>query len=96
VWTLLPFVQAGCGAIPRSHLVDQLKQAVVAVVGGKITRALIGGSARATHWLRASRDVDFPANADDADRLHHILLAGNYRCVHRSENVANYCVMTKG
>jgi hypothetical protein len=40
--------------------------------------------------VRATRDVDFLADADDADRLHGILLSLDYRCVHRSEDAANY------
>lgn len=75
--------------MPR--LVDQVKQAVAAFVGCKTTPALIGGLALAAHQVvRATRDVDFLADTDDADRLHHILLALGYRCVHRSEDAANY------
>jgi hypothetical protein len=74
-----------------SRLVDQIKQAVAAFVGCKTTPALIGGLALAAHQVvRATRDVDFLADADDADRLHEILLALGYRCVHRSEDAANY------
>jgi hypothetical protein len=52
---------------------------------------LIGGLALAAHQVvRATRDVDFLADADDADRLHDTLLALGYRCVHRSEDAANY------
>ena len=74
-----------------SRLVDQIKQAVAAFVGCKTSPALIGGLALAAHQVvRATRDVDFLADADDADRLHEILLALGYRCVHRSEDAANY------
>jgi hypothetical protein len=74
-----------------SRLVDQIKQAVAAFAGCKTTPALIGGLALAAHHVvRATRDVDFLADADDADRLHEILLALGYRCVHRSEDAANY------
>lgn len=74
-----------------SRLVEQIKQAVAAFVGCKTTPALIGGLALAAHQVvRATRDVDFLADADDADRLHEILLALGYRCVHRSEDAANY------
>lgn len=74
-----------------SRLVDQIKQAVAAFVGCKATPALIGGLALAVHQVvRATRNVDFLADADDADRLHDILLAQGYRCVHRSEDAANY------
>ena len=40
-------------------------------------------------WRR-TRDVDFLIDADDADRLHDILLGLGYRCVHRSPDAANY------
>ena len=40
--------------------------------------------------MRATRDVDFLVDADDADRLHDILLGIGYRCVHRSPDAANY------
>jgi hypothetical protein len=74
-----------------SRLVDQIKQALVAFVGCKTTPALIGGLALAAHQVvRATRDVDFLADAEDAERLHEILLALGYRCVHRSEDAANY------
>jgi hypothetical protein len=74
-----------------SRLVEQIKQAVTAFVGCKTTPALIGGLALAAHQVvRATRDVDFLADADDADRLHEILLALGYRCVHRSGDAANY------
>lgn len=74
-----------------SRLVDQIKQAVAAFVGCKTTPALIGGLALAAHQVvRATRDVDFLVDADDADRLHDILLDLGYRCVHRSEDAANY------
>lgn len=74
-----------------SRLVDQIKQAVAAFVGCKTTPALIGGLALAVHQVvRATRDVDFLVDADDADRLHGILLDLGYRCVHRSEDAANY------
>ena len=74
-----------------SRLVEQIKQVVDAFVGCKTTPALIGGLALAAHQVvRATRDVDFLADADDADRLHEILLALGYRCVHRSEDAANY------
>jgi hypothetical protein len=74
-----------------SRLVEQIKQAVAAFAGCGTTPALIGGLALAAHQVvRATRDVDFLADANDADRLHEILLALGYRCVHRSEDAANY------
>jgi hypothetical protein len=74
-----------------SRLVEQIKQAVAAFTGCKTPPALIGGLALAAHQVvRATRDVDFLADADDGNRLHDILLGLGYRCVHRSEDAANY------
>jgi hypothetical protein len=74
-----------------SRLLDQVKQAVAAFTGCKTTPALIDGLALAAHQVvRATRDVDFLADADDADHLHDILLGLGYRCTHRSEDAANY------
>lgn len=74
-----------------SRLVEQIKQAVAAFAGCKTSPALIGGLALAAHEVvRATRDVDFLVDADDADRLHETLLALGYRCAHRSADAANY------
>jgi hypothetical protein len=74
-----------------SRLVEQIEQAVAAFVGCKTTPALIGGLALAAHQVvRATRDVDFLADIDDADHLDGILKSLGYRCVHRSEDAANY------
>lgn len=74
-----------------ARLVDQIREALAAFAGGKTSPALIGGLALAAHQVvRATQDVDFLVDADDADRLHGILLDLGYRCVHRSEDAANY------
>jgi hypothetical protein len=53
--------------------------------------ALIGGLALAAHKvIRATRDVDFLVASTDADRVHALLLALGYQCVHRSADAANY------
>lgn len=73
------------------RLVDQIREAAAAFTGLKTPPALIGGLALAAHnVVRATRDVDFLADADDGDRLHALLLELGYRCVHRSEDAANY------
>lgn len=73
------------------RLVDQVREAVAAFEGQHIRPALIGGLALAAHQVvRSTRDVDFLADADDADRLHELLLALGYRCIHRSADAANY------
>ena len=74
-----------------SSLLGQIKEALVVFAGLKTQPALIGGLALASHGVvRATRDVDFLVDADDADRLHDILLGLGYRCVHRSQDAANY------
>jgi hypothetical protein len=74
-----------------SRLLGQIKEALAAFAGLKTPPALIGGLALASHGVvRATRDVDFLVDADDADRLHDILLGVGYRCVHRSPDAANY------
>lgn len=75
--------------MPR--LVDQIRQAVAAFSGLQNKPALIGGLALAAHHVvRATRDIDFLVDAADADRLHAVLLALGYRCIHRSDEAANY------
>jgi hypothetical protein len=74
-----------------SRLVEQIKQAVAAFADCKTPPALIGGLALAAHQVvRATRDVDFLADGDDAERLDEILVSLGYRCVHRSVDAANY------
>ena len=74
-----------------SRLLDQIKEALAFFAGLKTPPALIGGLALASHGVvRATRDVDFLVDAGDADRLHDILLGLGYRCIHRSEDAANY------
>lgn len=75
--------------MPR--LIDQIKQVLSAFAHGERPPALIGGLALAAHnVVRATRDVDFLADANDAERLHRLLLELGYCCVHRSEDAANY------
>jgi CRP-like cAMP-binding protein len=74
-----------------SRLADQIREAVAAFAEYAIPHALIGGLALAAHKVvRATRDVDFLADADDAERIHDLLLQLGYRCVHRSRDAANY------
>lgn len=74
-----------------SRLIDQIKEALSSFAGLKTPPALIGGLALASHGVvRATRDVDFLVDGDDADRLHEILLGLGYRCVHRSQDAGNY------
>lgn len=74
-----------------SRLADQVKQAVEAFAECKTQPALIGGLALAAHdVVRATRDVDFLVDADDAQTVDDALLALGYECIHRSKDAANY------
>ena len=74
-----------------SRLADQIREAVAAFTELAMPAALIGGLALAAHKVvRATRDVDFLIDADDADRVHHMLIRLGYKCVHRSDDAANY------
>ena len=73
------------------RLVEQVREALTAFAALQIRTALIGGLALAAHNVpRATRDVDFLADANDAERLHELLLGLGYRCIHRSADAANY------
>lgn len=75
--------------MPR--LVEQIKEALAAFSAIKHPPALIGGLALAAHQvIRATEDVDFLVDADDADPLHEKLTGLGYTCIHRSEDAANY------
>ena len=53
--------------------------------------ALIGGFALPFHGVqRATGDVDFLVDVEAADALHEALVAAGARCLHRSEDAANY------
>lgn len=72
-------------------LAAQIREALVAFADLRTPPALIGGLALAMHKVvRATRDVDFLVDAEDADRLHGLLLGLGYRCLHRSVDAANY------
>ena len=80
-----------------NRLADQLREALAAFTGFKTPPALIGGLALAPHGvLRATRDVDLLVDADDAERLHGIMLGLGYTCTHRSEDAANYLRGSEG
>ena len=82
---------------PVPSLVRQVREAVDSFQGLHTIPALIGGLALAAHSVvRGTRDVDFLADADDADRLHDILTGLGYRCVHCSADAANYLRGSEG
>ena len=73
------------------RLADQITEALAGFSGCRTMPALIGGLALAAHRVvRATQDVDFLAAAEDAERIHAMLVALGYACVHRSDDAANY------
>lgn len=80
-----------------ARLVDQIKEALQAFTELRTPPALIGGLALAAHRVvRATRDVDFLVDSDDAERLHGLLLKLGYVCIHRSADAANYVRSDEG
>ena len=74
-----------------TKIVDQMAEALNAFEACSTEPALIGGLALAVHnYVRATQDIDFLADANDADRLDRLLLDLGYRCLHRSADAANY------
>jgi Uncharacterised nucleotidyltransferase len=74
-----------------TRMVDQMAEALAAFSACETQPALIGGLALAAHnYVRATQDIDFLADAADADRLHEALLSLGYQCLHRSDDAANY------
>lgn len=74
-----------------SKLADQIREASACFPELGTPPALVGGLALAAHKVvRATRDVDFLVDAEDADRLHEFLVGLGYRCLHRSADAANY------
>ena len=75
--------------MPR--LVDQMREALAMFSVCGTVPALIGGLALAAHnVVRATQDIDFLADRDDAQALHEAIQALGYQCVHRSDDAANY------
>lgn len=80
-----------------ARLVDQIKEALALFAKCETPPALIGGLALAAYKVvRGTQDVDFLIDAADADRLHDALLKLGYRCIHRSEDAANYLRGSEG
>lgn len=74
-----------------SRLVEQIRQALALFAANGVSPALIGGLALAAHnVVRATQDVDFLLDADEADRVHDALIGIGYRCIHRCGDAANY------
>lgn len=77
--------------MPVSRLGRQIAEVVAALNAIGARFALIGGLALASHKVvRATQDVDFLADADQADAIDAELVKLGYRCLHHSVDAANY------
>ena len=80
-----------------ANLADQIREALTMFARSGTKPALIGGLAVVAHQVvRATTDVDFLLEAEAADRVHDALLDLGYRCLHRSEDAANYVRAAEG
>jgi hypothetical protein len=72
-------------------LADQLREALQAFGQCEQPPALIGGLALVAHRvIRATIDVDFLADARDAECIDAALVQLGYACLYRTDDVANY------
>lgn len=72
-------------------LLNELKEFNARLIDCGARYALIGGLALSAHQIpRATQDIDFLLNRLDADRVDALLTSLGYRCIHRSEDAANY------
>lgn len=74
-----------------SRLGRQISEVTASLRSIGASYALIGGLALASHKvIRATQDVDLLVDLDDADAIEAELEKLGYRCVHRSDDAANY------
>lgn len=75
----------------KSRLGSQLAEATTAFRAADVEFALIGGLALAPHnVVRATQDIDFLVNLDQADEIESTLFRLGYGCLYRSQDAANY------
>jgi len=78
-------------ASPRNPFVRSIALVLGVVRRERVRAALIGGFALPFHGVhRATGDVDFLVGVEGSDALHEALVAAGARCLHRSEDAANY------
>ena len=78
-------------ATAKMDLRSVLREIHSALTEARIDHALIGGLALAAHGSgRATVDIDWLADGEQADGVLRILLAHGYACVHRTPDVANF------
>lgn len=77
--------------MPFSRLGRQIAEVVAALNAIGARFALIGGLALASHKVvRATQGIDLLIEAEKADETDAELARLGYRCVHRSQDAANY------
>lgn len=77
--------------MPVSRLGRQIAEVAAALDAAGVPFALIGGLALASHKVvRATQDVDLLVDADRAGEADAALAKLGYRCIHGSEDAANY------
>jgi hypothetical protein len=75
----------------RNPFVRSIALVLAVVRRVRVRAALIGGFALPFHGVqRATGDVDFLVDVEGSDALHDALVAAGARCLHRSEDAANY------
>jgi hypothetical protein len=75
----------------NSRLGKQITEVIAALASVEADVAVIGGLALASHKVtRATQDIDFLAEAEQADAIEAILVAHGYSRIHRSVDAANY------
>ena len=75
----------------RNPFVRSIALVLAVVRRVRVRAALIGGFALPFHGVqRATGDVDFLLDVEGSDALHDALVAAGARCLHRSEDAANY------
>jgi hypothetical protein len=78
-------------ASPRNPFVRSIALVLGVVRRERVRAALIGGFALPFHGVqRATGDVDFLVDVEASDALHDALVDAGARCLHRSEDAANY------
>ncbi len=78
-------------------LAEQIREALSMFARHGTAPALIGGLAVVAHRVvRATQDIDFLLEAEAADQVHEALLELGYKCLHRSEDAANYVRVNEG
>jgi hypothetical protein len=76
---------------PTSRLGRQLAEILLSLQRIDVPTALIGGLALSAYKvIRATQDIDLLIDQKDSDKVHEEVARLGYRCLYRTDNVANY------